>query len=426
MPNKSHFNNGHIAMNLLAKNGAKHSSAVAACHVAKTYHALYIKDAVEFLNSVPDNSVQLVLVDPPYNLDLELWDSFTDYLSWAKQWLDHIYRILTDSGNCVIFGGFLFQDLKQGDLLEILHYARHNTDLRIVNLIIWYYKNGMSSHRFFANRHEEAVWLSKTKHYYFDLDSVRVPYSEEAKKAALKDKRLVPENVEKGKNPTNVWEIGRLNGNSAERVGHPTQKPLRLLYRIILASTKIDETILDPFAGSCTTGIAANLLDRKFIGIDQSEEFLNLGIRRKNEIGNPVRAIELQKLMSANPEETMVLVNHARRETRVKMIETGICYLRAGESQGSLCITPGFERMEYVLLHTSGQNSKLFRLKQKGCFQIWTKETLESYGFKPSHAAYYVVLKFDKDYDVGIKIQDNLSERINTYRVKVRPLSDFI
>ena len=207
---------------------------------------------------------------------------------------------------------------------------------------------------------------------------------------------------------------------------HPTQKPLRLLYRIILASTQIGETILDPFAGSCTTGIAANLLDRKFIGIDQSEEYLNLGIRRKTEINNPIRAIELQKLMSENPEETMVLVNHARKETREKMIETGICYLRAGESQGSLCITPGFERMKYVLLHTSGQSCRLFKLKQKGCFQIWTKETLENYGFTPSHASYYVVLKFDNKCDVGFKIHDNLAERINTYRAKIRPLSDFI
>jgi len=71
-----------------------------------------------------------------------------------------------------------YQDLKQGDLLEILHYTRHSTQLRFVNLIIWYYKNGMSAHRFFANRHEEAIWLSKTKKYYFDLDSVRDPYDE--------------------------------------------------------------------------------------------------------------------------------------------------------------------------------------------------------------------------------------------------------
>lgn len=254
MPNKSHYNSGHITMNRLAKSGTKHSSAIDVHNVTKTYHALYIKDAIEFLKGMPDKSVQLILLDPPYNLELEIWDSFYDYLSWAKQWIDHIYRILTDNGNCVIFGGFQFQDLKQGDLLDVLHYARHNTKLRLVNLIIWYYKNGMSSHRFFANRHEEAIWLSKTKNYYFDLDSVRVPYSEEAKRAAFKDKRLIPENIEKGKNPTNVWEIGRLSGNATERVGHPTQKPLELIRRFVRALSYEGSVVLDVFAGSGTTG----------------------------------------------------------------------------------------------------------------------------------------------------------------------------
>ena len=226
MANKSHSNSGHIALNKLKKDGKEHSSSIENKKITSSIHGLYIEDAVKFLKKLPDSSVQLILVDPPYNLDLDYWDTFDNYLEWAKQWLDEIYRILEDSGNCLIFGGFQYQDLKKGDLLEVLHYTRHNTKLRFTNLIIWYYKNGMSALRFFANRHEEAVWLTKTNKYYFDLDSVRVQYDEESKKLALKDKRLIPENIEKGKNPTNVWEIGRLNGNSIERVGHPTQKPL--------------------------------------------------------------------------------------------------------------------------------------------------------------------------------------------------------
>lgn len=285
MPNKSHYNSGHITMNRLAKNGTKHSSAITARSVAKTYHALYINDAVEFLKVMPNKSVQLILVDPPYNLDLEIWDSFSDYLSWAKQWLDHIYRVLNDNGNCVIFGGFQFQDLRQGDLLEILHYARHNTDLRLVNLIIWYYKNGMSSHRFFANRHEEAIWLSKTKNYYFDLDSVRVPYSEEAKIAALKDKRLIPENIEKGKNPTNVWEIGRLSGNSAERVGHPTQKPLELIRRFVRALSYEGSVVLDFFAGSGTTGRVCIEENRHSILVDSDASLKGYFAKHRAKIG---------------------------------------------------------------------------------------------------------------------------------------------
>lgn len=254
MSNKSHFNSAHMTMNQLKKNGAAHSSAVAEINAAYTIHGVFIQDAIDFLKRLPDSSVQLILIDPPYNLDLDTWDSFHNYIDWAKGWLDEIYRVLSDSGNCVIFGGFQYQDLKKGDLLEVLHYTRHKTDLRFVNLVIWYYKNGMSAHRFFANRHEEAVWLSKTNKYYFDLDSVRVPFDDETKELYKKDKRLNPESIDKGKNPTNVWEIGRLNGNSTERVGHLTQKPVELIRRFVKGLSFEGSIVLDFFAGSGTTG----------------------------------------------------------------------------------------------------------------------------------------------------------------------------
>lgn len=253
MPNKSHFNSAHIALNAMNKTWQNHNSYLSADMPSKTKHALYIQNSIEFLSKVPDNSVQLVLIDPPYNLELDTRDTFDNYLEWAKQWLDHIYRILKDSGNCVIFWWFQYQDLKHWDLLEILHYTRHNTKLRFINMIIWHYPNWMSAHRFFANRHEEAIWLSKTKNYYFDLDSVRVPYDPEAKKAALKDKRLNPENVEKWKNPTNVWDINRLNANDPERVWHLTQKPVSIIRRFVKSLSYPWSLVLDFFAWSGTT-----------------------------------------------------------------------------------------------------------------------------------------------------------------------------
>ena len=109
------------------------------------------------------------------------------------------------------------------------------------------------------------------------------------------------------------------------------------------------------------------------------------------------------------------------------MIEKGICYLRGGDSKGSLHVTAGFERMKYVLLHTNGEDCQLFRLKnnKEGTFQIWTKETLEKYGFSPEHAPYYIVLEFDKE-PTKFKKVPQLKQRINTYRAKIRPLSDFL
>ena len=208
---------------------------------------------------------------------------------------------------------------------------------------------------------------------------------------------------------------------------HTTQKPLRLLYRIILATTHEGDTILDPFAGSCTTGIAANLLGRKFVGIEQDENYCQLGVKRREQIADPTTAAKMYKKMTERPNEQQVLVNHARPETRQLMIEKGICYLRAGESKGSLQVTAGFERMEYILLHTNGDDCQLFRIKKgkAGSFQIWTKETLEQHGFHPESALYYIVIPFDPTPVKMTKIP-NLKQRINTYRAKIRPLSDFM
>ncbi|HMD76322.1 MAG TPA: site-specific DNA-methyltransferase [Terracidiphilus sp.] len=259
----------------MKKIGQTHTSKIDGIIASHTVHGIFIQDAVEFLKTLPASSIQLILIDPPYNLDLEAWDSFHNYLDWAKGWLDQIYRVLSDSGNCVIFGGFQYQDLKKGDLLEILHYTRHHTDLRFVNLVIWYYKNGMSAHRFFANRHEEAVWLSKTKKYYFDLDAVRIPFDEATKEMYKRDKRLNPNSIDKGKNPTNVWEVGRLNGNSIERVGHTTQKPAELIKRFVKGLSFQGSIVLDCFAGSGTTGRVCIEEGRHSILVDSNKKLYN-------------------------------------------------------------------------------------------------------------------------------------------------------
>ena len=232
--NKSHNNHALRSLNKMRKdNNFKQKTVEDFNKPEKIMLSHSIKDCLEYLKSLPDESVQFICIDPPYNLELADWDIYDNYIEWAAKWLDEAYRVLSKNGSLVIFGGIQFRDVKSGDLIEIIHHVRHNTKFELINTIIWYYKNGMSAHRYFANRHEEAIWLAKTNDYYFDLDSVRVPYSEEELKFALKDKRLNPENTLKGKNPTNVWQIGRLNGNSKERVGHPTQKPVEIIRRFV-------------------------------------------------------------------------------------------------------------------------------------------------------------------------------------------------
>ncbi|HEX8195618.1 MAG TPA: site-specific DNA-methyltransferase [Pyrinomonadaceae bacterium] len=272
MGNRSHFNAGHIGMNSLKKQGKAHSSnGHARAEVDKTIHAVVTSDCHEVLRELPDNSIQLIICDPPYNILLAEWDKHHNYLEWATEWLKEAERVLLPTGNIAIFGGLQYQaEAGSGDLLTLLMHMRTASKMRLANLIIWNYPNGMGAQRFFANRHEEIAWFGKTDKYFFDLDAVREPFDEATKRAYMKDKRLLAESIEKGKNPTNVWRMPRLNGNSKERVGHPTQKPRVVIERLIKALSFPGSTVLDFFAGSGVTTRVSIDQKRHSIAVDQS------------------------------------------------------------------------------------------------------------------------------------------------------------
>ena len=380
--------------------------------------SLYKGDSLQILSQI-SNQFDMIFADPPYflsnggkkiqgrrmvSVNKGEWDkkkSSDDIDKFNQEWINQCKPLLKDNGTIWVCGTY-------HNIFSVEKCLR-NAGFRIINIITWQKSDPTPT---WGNLHfnfssEYIIWAKKTPvaNHYFNYELMK----------QLNGGKLMPD----------VWRLPTVGLWEKTCGKHPTQKPLRLLYRIILASTKVGDIILDPFAGSSTTGIAANLLGRKFIGIEQDEDFLLLGKKRKMDIENPLRFIDMQKHIAENPCEVTIMVNHARRETREKMVETGICYLRAGDSEGSLCVTSGFERMEYLLLHTNGENCQIFRLKRKGCFQIWNKETLEKYGFSPSHAAYYIVLKFDNAEITRFKIPNNIKERINTYRAKIRPLSDF-
>jgi len=254
--NRSHRNSGHRAMNAMKRDGVTHSSAVngATALPDVTLHSVVVQDCNKLLSCLPDESVQLIVCDPPYNIQVAEWDQHANYLDWAHGWLREAERVLAPTGSMVIFGGLQYQaEAGSGDLLTLLADMRVSSKMRLVNLIVWNYPNGMSAHRFFASRHEEIAWFGKTKKYYFDLDSVREPYDEATKAAYRKDSRLRAETIELGRNPTNVWRFGRLQGNSLERVGHPTQKPRALIQRIVRSMSYPGSVVLDFFAGSGST-----------------------------------------------------------------------------------------------------------------------------------------------------------------------------
>lgn len=288
MPNRSHRNAGHIGMNRLRKNGQLHSSArVAAVDgAAATSHIVAIADCLATLKRIPDQSIQLVISDPPYNINVADWDELAHYVDWAGLWLAEVERVLSPSGSFVLFGGLQYQgEAGSGDLLSLMGWMRQHSRMLLANLIIWNYPNGMGAQRFFANRHEEIAWFAKTPKYYFDLDAVRRPLDPKVLELYKRDKRLNVESLKKGINPTNVWKIPRLNGNSKERVGHPTQKPKELIERLIRSLSFPGSTVLDFFAGSGVTARVAIETGRHSISSDLDETLPTYFRRQVAQIG---------------------------------------------------------------------------------------------------------------------------------------------
>ncbi len=290
-------------MNALRKTGQKHSSEALLLTPTSisTKHIFDVADCLDVLEKIPSNTIQLIICDPPYNIMLADWDDHKDYIGWASRWLAEAERVLAPTGNIAIFGGLQYQgEAGSGDLISIISHMRAHSKMLLANLIIWNYPNGMSAQRFFANRHEEIAWFAKTNKYFFDLDAVREPYDEETKAIYMKDKRLNPESVEKGRNPTNVWRMPRLNGNSLERVGHPTQKPAVVIERLIRALSYPGSTVLDFFAGSGVTARVAIQEGRNSICTDADPVFLDymskqVDFLREEGLLNNVRQYEIVK-----------------------------------------------------------------------------------------------------------------------------------
>src|SRR5205085_9911715 len=110
--------------------------------VSRTFHAVLRQDCLDLLRSLPDNSIQLIICDPPYNINLAEWDNFHNYIEWAAKWLEESERVLSDTGSIAIFGGLQYQgEAGTGDLLEILMHMRRNGQMLLANLIVWYYQN---------------------------------------------------------------------------------------------------------------------------------------------------------------------------------------------------------------------------------------------------------------------------------------------
>ena len=376
-------------------------------------------DCMSRLTEIADNSIDAIFADPPYFLsnggisvqsgkqvcvDKGDWDKggTPEYIyAFNRQWLSLCRPKLKENGTIWISGTH--------HNIHVVMRCLQELGYKVLNTITW-------------QKTDPPPNLSCK---YFNFSTELIIWARKSEKVTHKFNYETMKQLNGGTQMTDVWRIPAVSQWEKEQGKHPTQKPLRLLYRIILASTNVGDTILDPFAGSSTTGIAANLLGRKFIGIEQEPQFIDLSLRRRQALEDGDTHEKLFRKMRENAQEATVLVNHMREKDRELAIRLGITYLRAGDSKGSLLVKQGFERLGYVCLHTNGETPLLFKQKRKG-FQIWTAEALREMGFSAENAPYYAVICFDSTTPIPFEQNIDLHKKRYTQVAHILPFGDFV
>lgn len=242
-------------------------------------HLIIHGDAVDVLKTLPARSVDLIFVDPPYNIGkrfgefYDKWPSEESYLEWSYLWLDECARILKDSGSMYLMAStqaMPFFDLYLRDRLTIL------------SRVMWCYdSSGVQAKRYFGSMYEPILFCVKNRNQYvFNSESIKIEAKTGAQRKLIDYRKSVPTPYSTSKVPGNVWCYPRVRYRMEEYEPHPSQKPEIMLERIILASSNEGDVVLDPFAGTFTVGAVARRLERKSISIELMEEYIKIGLRR--------------------------------------------------------------------------------------------------------------------------------------------------
>lgn len=242
---------------------------------------IYHGDAIDVLQSIPDESVDLIFVDPPYNIGKNFagrkdkWKTDNDYLTWCYQWIDLCIKKLTPTGSFYVMTSTQFMPY-----FDI--YIRDK--MTILSRIIWSYdSSGVQAKNYYGSMYEPILFCVKDKNNYsFNGEDILVEAKTGAKRKLIDYRKSPPQPYNTKKIPGNVWDFPRVRYRMEEYENHPTQKPISLLERIIKASSNKGDVVLDPFCGTFTTCYVAQKLKRKFIGIEIQEEYFKIGLRRLN------------------------------------------------------------------------------------------------------------------------------------------------
>ncbi|WP_341492453.1 site-specific DNA-methyltransferase [Mesomycoplasma ovipneumoniae] len=228
-------------------------------------------NAIEELKKIESKSINLIVTDPPYNLNKDYGNNkdnleFEEYLEFSRQWLTEAKRVLKDDGTIYIFMGMRY-------ISYIYSILEKELNMHFNSWITWFYTQGVGKTKGFSPRHDDILMFTKHKSKFtFNLDDIRIPQ---------KFYRSI--NNMRGSNPGNVWQFSHMHYCNKNRKKHPTQKPEALYERMILASSNENDIVLDPFVGSGTMLRVCQQTNRRGIGIEINEEYVRMCKERLEE-----------------------------------------------------------------------------------------------------------------------------------------------
>ncbi len=239
-------------------------------------------DIFDTLTHIPDSFADLIIIDPPYNLSKTFNSSKfsamsdTQYEDYVRSWLPEVCRKLKPYGSLYMCGDWKCSGAQKAVIEEELH---------ILNRITWQREKGRGAKSNWKNAMEDIWFAVKDEsNYFFDVDAVKMkrrviaPYKENGKPKDWEDTKDGKFRVTF---PSNFWDdISIPFWSMPENTDHPTQKPEKLIAKLILASSRPGDVVFDPFAGSGTTCVVAKKLGRRFLGVEIDEEYCMLGAKR--------------------------------------------------------------------------------------------------------------------------------------------------
>lgn len=266
------------------------TAAIAPAFDPESRIVLHEGDTLQYLRTVPDSTASLIVTSPPYNIgkEYETRQSIEAYLRGQEPVIDELVRVLTEDGSLCWEVGNYIQD---GEVfpLDIYYYTLFkNRGLKLRNRIIWHFGHGLHASKRFSGRYETILWFSKSDHYTFNLDSVRVPSKYPGKRHYKGPNIGKPSANPLGKNPSDIWEIvaqdweaelwdiPNVKSNHPEKTDHPCQFPIELVERCVLALTDEDDWVLDPYCGVGSALIAGIKHNRRAMGCDREGEYIQV------------------------------------------------------------------------------------------------------------------------------------------------------